>query len=236
MCDPLSLLATGATIVGGVVSAGAKYSAGVADELGARITASYMADSAAIQAGSADMIRANVPVLQQQADVLRDSADVARAKARINLARVQDQGDVVGAAQVASFTSRHIDPTSGSPLLLQLQTASRVKGDMDLIAAGAEVERANIRAQAANLDIGAAGEAGRAATAAGQAAVTYGNALSTVMKGQQSRIAGQYGAATSLLSTAASVFKSLGGGGGGGGDGTSFFPSASFLSEGLSFG
>lgn len=223
MCDPVTMMAivaggTAALKIGGsAISAIGSYNAGVQQDLGAQITAGYMAQNAKIQSGNAELTLGNVDILKQQADVIRDSGEVARAKARVALARTQDQGKVIEGAQVADFSSRNLDPTTGSPLLLQLLTASRVKGDMDLITASAEVERANIRTAAANLDVQAAGEAGKAAGLFSQAASTYGNALSTQLKGGQARTAGMFGAATALLSGAATAISSFGSSGGGGG-------------------
>jgi hypothetical protein len=196
MCDPFTLMALG----GSAVSAVGSVTGGIQANNGAGITADFLQHNAAIQSGNADLALGNVDILKKQADVMRESGDVARARARVALAKTQDQGDAVSGAQIAHFASSNLDPTSGSPLLLQLLTASRVKGDMDLISAGAEVERANIRTNAANIDVQAAGEAGRAASAYSQAASTYGNATATRLRGSQALTAGIFGAASSLLS------------------------------------
>jgi hypothetical protein len=130
MCDFLgTLLQAG----GGILSAIGQRNAGMQADLGGQITAGVMADNARIQSGNADLTLGNVDTLKKQADVMRESADVARAKARVALARTQDQGEAAAGDQVAHFASSNLDATSGSPLLLQLLNASRVKGDMDLI-------------------------------------------------------------------------------------------------------
>jgi hypothetical protein len=230
MCDPISLLAGAATIGGGALGAIGSVNAGNQADLGGQISAGVMADNARIQSGNADLTLGNVDMLKKQADVMRESGDLARARARVALARTQDQGTAAAGEQVAHFASSNLDATSGSPLLLQLLNASRVKGDQDLLSAGAEVERANIRTNAANLDTGAAGEAGKAAGMYSSAASTYGNALATQLRGGQARTAGQFGAATALLSTVPKLF-----GKGGSGDGSAFIPSASFLDHGFGF-
>jgi hypothetical protein len=201
MCDPFSMMA----LAGAGVSAGGSIMGGIAADDGSRVTADALANNAAIQSGNAELALGNVDILKKQADVMRESGEVARARARVALARTQDEGARVEAGQVAHFASSNLDPTSGSPLLLQLLTASRVKGDMDLISAGAEVDRANIRTQAANIDVQAAGEAGKAATMYSAAASSYGNALATRMRGSQARTAGYFGAATALLSAGGKI-------------------------------
>jgi hypothetical protein len=125
MCDPFTLMALG----GSAVSAVGSVTGGIQANNGAGITADFLQHNAAIQSGNADLALGNVDILKKQADVMRESGDVARARARVALAKTQDQGDAVSGAQIAHFASSNLDPTSGSPLLLQLLTASRVKGD-----------------------------------------------------------------------------------------------------------
>ena len=150
---------------------------------------------------------ASADILDKQADVAEMGVDFSWAKARTQIGRIEEQGRVTLAGQRSYFAGNNLDPTFGSPLLVQAITAGRVASDVDLTKAGAAIEAADAETRASTIRAQAAGQRG-------QALNQFYTAASAKMKGDADLTAGYLGAATAILSGAASM--SSGGGAGGG--------------------
>lgn len=132
-------------------------------------------------------------IASSNAALLRQSAGMEASEGKLSL----DQGALDTSRTVASlnrtlgsetagFSSGGLDPTSGSPLLLEGFSASQAATDMALIGAKAE--------------LGNAGALQQSASTLGQAASAQGQASAFGMKATQDVMAGWLGAGTSMLS------------------------------------
>lgn len=195
--DPftMALLAagTGANILG-------KLSAGASSK-------AMSAISSQIYGTNAEIANSNADTLDMQADVADMGVDFSWSKAKTQISRIEEQGRQVLSTQRSYFAGNNLDPTFGSPLLMQAITAGRVQSDVELTKAGAAIEAADARTRAANIRAQAAGQRGNALTQLYQQAGAQ-------MKGDADMTAGYFGAATALLS---GVTQFAGGGGFGGG-------------------
>lgn len=156
------------------------------------------ADIAGVNAGVANT---NADLLDTQAEIAGMGVDFAWAKAKTQIGRIQETGRQTLASQRSYFAAGNLDPTFGSPLLVQALTAGRVQSDIDLTEANASVEAADARTRQASIRAQAAGQRG---SALGQ---LYEQAAAK-MKGDADMTAGVLGAATSFLSFGGAVGRS----------------------------
>lgn len=180
--------------------------------------------NAGIQRRNAGQQNFAADILTTQADVADLGVDFAWSKARNNIAKVQDQGREVLAAQRSSFAAGNLDPTFGSPLLAQAITAGRIAADVDIIEAGAAIEAADAVTRAANIRFSAAGQRANAATSLNNELgidlnkkVLLQSKLSALKKGEADLDAGYIGAASAFLQGASSLSGGFSGGGSSGG-------------------
>jgi hypothetical protein len=156
------------------------------------------ASSSTIATMQADNFRGRERLDNLNADIARMGVDFAAAKERTELNKVAEAGRQTLSAQRHYFAGGNLDPTFGSPLLVQAMTAGRVATDMDIVKANFAIDKAN--AQTA--------EAGYRE----QARSDLVSAQMYDMKADSDLMAGVFGAAQSLLSFGSSA---AGGGGGG---------------------
>lgn len=164
-----------------------------------------------IHGNNAGIANSNADTLDTQADIADMGVDFSWSKAKTQISRIEEQGRQVLSSQRSYFAGNNLDPTFGSPLLMQAITAGRVQSDIDLTKAGAAIEAADARTRAANIRAQSAGQRGNALTSLYQQAGAQ-------MKGDADMTAGYLGAATAFLSGATSFatgggFGSFGGGG-----------------------
>lgn len=170
MCDPITLLTAGASIIGGISKSGS-------------------------DAATASAAAGNAAVAGKLADVQTLGADTASQKAGFDEARLRTQvGQVLGQAKTY-YAAHNLDPTFGSPLLIQGMTAAQGEVDAGLVRA----EGANARAQQL---------AAAASTAAGGASSSWQAAAATEQS-QNDLIAGVFGAGTALLKGGATPWAGL---------------------------
>ncbi|MBI5112869.1 MAG: hypothetical protein HZA68_12950 [Rhodovulum sp.] len=191
--DPLTIMMLAGTALGG---------------LGKLVGGSMGQEIADLQA---EIGRTNVANLQRKAGLERDQAGYAYAQGSLAESRTRAQLDRVMGGQTAFAAAGGLDPTTGSPLLLEGFTAAQGATDVALIRANALT--------------GAAAAYSRSASTMADAATAAGQALAAEMKGDQDMVAGIFGAASTLLTGAGQAWKGLGGtggasGGGGGWTGT----------------
>lgn len=134
----------------------------------------------------------NTALLKTKAETEALGADLAYAKGTLEDSRTRDAIARALGGETAHYAASNLDPTSGSPLLLQAFSATQGQIDINLIHARAGIEAAAAHSRAA----------GTLAEAAGSA----GQELSIKMKGDQDMLAGYFGAATSLLSAGSKMF------------------------------
>lgn len=160
----------------------------------------------------AGVAKTNTDLLNTQADIAGMGVDFAASKERETLGKIEDAGRQTLSAQRSYFAGNNLDPTFGSPLLVQAMTAGRVATDRDLAETSFAIDRANSLSNEATLRGQAAGSAGQALTS------LYGQA-GAQMKGSADMTAGYLGAATALLSGVGAMkgfnFPSFSGGSGG---------------------
>lgn len=197
--DPFTLALSAA---GTGISALSKYLGGVSSKALTGLSAQF--------AGiNADLANSNADTLDTQADIAAMGVDFSWSKAKTQIARVTEQGRQTLASQRSYFAGNNLDPTFGSPLLVQAITAGRVQSDVDLTKAEAAIGAADARTREANIRAQAAGQRGNAL---GQLFQQAG----ALMKGDADMTAGMLGAATSFLQFGAFAGKSgLFDGGGG---------------------
>lgn len=189
--DPFTLALAGA---GAATGALGKYLAGASSQAIAQLQAQIYGT----QAATANM---NADTLGAQAEIADMGVDFSWARAKTQIGRIEDQGRQVLASQRSYFAGGNLDPTFGSPLLVQALTAGRVQSDVDLVKANATVEAADALTRGANIRAQAAGQRSSALTA------LYSQA-GALMKGDADMTAGILGAATSLLTFGGTVGRS----------------------------
>jgi hypothetical protein len=74
---------------------------------------------------------------------LKNNADMALRQSTFEQNRVSNQLDSVFSAQVGTFAGGNLDPTSGSPAILQLQSAAQAETDRQLLGARGAGARAD---------------------------------------------------------------------------------------------
>lgn len=138
---------------------------------------------------------ANVASLERRAALEREQAGYAYAKGGLEESRTRDQLARVLGGQTAAFAAGGLDPTAGSPLLLEGYTAAQGATDIALIRA--------------NTQTGVAGAYSRAASTMADAATMAGQAGAAKMKGDQDMVAGIFGAGSTLLLGAGKAWPGL---------------------------
>jgi hypothetical protein len=85
---------------------------------------------------------------------LRQNADMAMMRSTFEQNRIDDQLDAVTGAQVNYFAGGNLDPSSGSPAVLQAMSAAQGETDKMLAAARGAQERADAFQQISDLESG----------------------------------------------------------------------------------
>lgn len=180
--DPFTL----AMVAGTGVSAIGKLMAGASSSAMDQV----QAKAYGVQAQTA---QTNTGILNEQADAADMGVDFAASKEREQLGKIAEAGRQTLSAQRSYFAGNNLDPTFGSPLLVQAMTAGRISTDMDLAKTSFAVDKANALSNEASLR-------GQAAGSAGQALNALLGQSGALMKSDADLTAGYLGAATSLLS------------------------------------
>lgn len=175
MCDPIMLLSA-------AVAGGGKLYEGLA--------------GSSAHSRSAALAESNAELLRTQGKTRELGADIAVTRGNYDEFLSRRKVSHVLASETAHFASGNVDPTYGSPLMVQGFSAAQGETDAQLIRARMMGERADVLTSAANIY-------GQAYQQTARAEVERSSA-------QTSLISGVLGAATSLLSTA-SKWTSLGG-------------------------
>jgi hypothetical protein len=149
----------------------------------------------------------NAMLYGSQADVAHLGVDFAASKERTELGKVYEAGRQTLAAQRSYFAGGNLDPTFGSPLLVQAITAGRIATDADIAKASFAIGKADALTTEANLR-------GQAYGATLQAQSDRASAAALRDKGDADMLSGLLGAGTSLLSGLSGMSGGFGGGGG----------------------
>ncbi len=149
--------------------------------------------------GAGQQYRQAKRVTRMKQATLKANADMAMAQSTFEQNRIDDQIDAVQGAQVNYFAGGNIDPTSGSPAILQAMTEAQGETDKMLVAARGVQQRADAYQQISDLESGLSDQ----------------------------RVGMSYGVGTTLLNTASELLAmfgpkgQFGGGGSKGGRGSS---------------
>lgn len=200
--DPFTI---GLAMAGSALSAFGKLSAAGAQSRADTDDAELSLRQADLYGLNAETAKSNVGILTTQAEIAGMGEDFAFAKARMQKGRIIEKGRQTLAAQRSEFVSRNVDPTFGSPLLTQAITAGRIAQDLDLTDAGAAIEAADAKTRKAGILNQAAGAQGQVVTSIGQQLTSQLRARSLFTRSNDDVTAGVTGAASSLLSTGASL-------------------------------
>lgn len=176
----------------------------------------------------------NAGILNQQADIAGMGVDFAASRERSVLGKIADAGRETLSAQRSYFAGNNLDPTFGSPLLVQAMTAGRIATDMDLAKTSFAIDKANALSNEATIRGQAAGAVGQglsdmlgasatrltAAATRSSADAARASAGMALQKADADTQAGYFGAATAMLSGVSALkgvsFPSFSSGGGGG--------------------
>lgn len=189
--DPFTLAMAGIQAVAGGLGMAGQIMGGNAGARNARYTAM-------MHAGNAEIGKINAQIAQTNADMALVSSTFEGNRSAAETERVLG-------GQVASLSARGIDPTYGSPLVIQGLTAAQGASDVALAQAGGAVGYAAGLAQKDRVLAGVT-----------DSLMSGYNALA---KGRQQQQAAYLGAATTLLQTITKMPGLQGGGFGGGGGG-----------------
>lgn len=164
MCDPFNLFAS--------MAAGGKLVEGAAG---------YGSHSQA-----ANLAEGNAELLRTQAEIAKGNADLAITRGNYDEFLSRRKTGHVLSAESAHFAGGHVDPTFGSPLVIQGYSAAQGETDAQLIRARAMTERADALTGAANISgqsaaqlYKASAESGAALVAALTAPINAGTAFLT---------------------------------------------------------
>jgi hypothetical protein len=146
---------------------------------------------------SAGIARDNADLLDRQGEIAKESAGLSLTKGAWDASQVARALQTTQAGNVSHFAGRNIDPSSGSPLLMQGFSAAQGATDMALAAAKGE--------------IGYAEGLTRSSGIFGQAASQQWKAAQDEQAATTARISGLFGAATTLLSAGAAPWAGIGG-------------------------
>src|ERR1700694_4491866 len=85
----------------------------------------------------------NASLLSEQADVAHQGIDFAASKEASTIGKITEAGRATLAAQRSYFAGGNLDPSFGSPLLVQAMTAGRVATDIGVAKASFAIDKAN---------------------------------------------------------------------------------------------
>ncbi|MBR0700175.1 hypothetical protein JQ599_09710 [Bradyrhizobium diazoefficiens] len=148
----------------------------------------------------ADAANSNAEILGTQADIAGMGVDFAASKERTALGKLAEIGRSTLASQRSYFAGNNLDPTFGSPLVVQSVTAGRISTDMELTKAQFEIDKANALSTEASLR-------GQASASASQALTSLISQKAYLEKGDADMTAGILGAASAFLGGATSMAK-----------------------------
>lgn len=152
----------------------------------------YMGSSlASLQSSIAS---ANASFLKQQAGMEEEEGQASLAQGRLQQSRTIAQVNTVLGGQTGKFAASNLDPTYGSPLLLEGYTAGQGATDVAL--------------EGAKASMGLAGASMQAAGTLAQAATAQGQASAYSMQSTQDILSGYLGAATTGLQGGSNVMMS----------------------------
>lgn len=166
--DPLTIMMLGSTALSAIGKLGAGFQGSSIDEMQQKIA------------------QQNADLLVSRAKLEAESGQLAFAQGGLEASRTAAQIQRTLGGATAHFAASNLDPTVGSPLLVEGFSAGQGATDLALIAARASMGNAQALGKAA-------GSMAEAAGAQGQAAAFGMKATSDVM-------AGYFGAASSILS------------------------------------
>ncbi len=154
-------------------------------------------DADLAQAGNydkrAEISDLNAMLYGSQADVAHLGVDFAASKERVELGKIFESGRQTLETQRSYFAGGNLDPTFGSPLLVQAITAGRVATDADLAKARFAIDKADALTTEANLR-------GQSYSATLQAQSDRASADALRKKADNDVLAGIFGAGSALLS------------------------------------
>jgi hypothetical protein len=218
--DPISLAmlaSAGVNAVGKLMGSSSAVAMDRLQQQGFRLQQKSFETQAGVYDTRVGIDNLNTDILNKQADVAGLGVEFAASKERQALGHIAQTGAETLAAQRSYFAGNNLDPTFGSPLLVQAMTAGRISTDMDIVKASFAIDRANALSNEATLRGQATGSAGQTLTDilnAGNARLSAAgadlNAQGAGMKADADNMAGWLGAASALLS-GASAFKGGGG-------------------------
>lgn len=130
----------------------------------------------------------NTKLLLRSADLQDDMESFVVARSNFEASRVRDAVKKVSGAQVTHWAANNLDPTTGSPMLIAMQTAEQGEADVGLVRAQGFLDAAEVQSKKARI-------LGEAAGSAWQEAMVRERAF-------ENRMAGYFGAAGTLLNTA----------------------------------
>lgn len=154
---------------------------------------------------SAEIARSNAQLLTQQADTAKDAAKLSLLEGGWKASQIGRAVRSTQASLTSYFAGNNMDPTMGTPALMQGYSAAQGATDMALAAARGDVGYADGLTKASRIYGDAADQQWRAAQ--------QDQAASTAL------VSGFFGAATSLLSLGSTPWPGLSGGGAGTGGG-----------------
>ncbi|MCK1407657.1 hypothetical protein [Bradyrhizobium sp. 76] len=135
------------------------------------------------------------------AEIAGMGVDFAASKEKTELGKIAEMGRSTLAAQRSYFAGGNLDPSFGSPLLVQGQTAGRIQTDMNIAAASFDIDKANALTSKASYQA--------------QGASDMLSATMARYKGDADMTAGIIGAGSALLSGVSAMGGGAGGGSGG---------------------
>lgn len=177
MCDPVTLL----MIAGGVASAGGSLFSGAAGNKANKL--------------NAEIARGNAETLTRQAGIERELAELPLLKGAFETAKLRRAGARVMGGQFAGFQAAGLDPTAGSPLLVQASTAAQIEVDAALIDAQAQLDHASALSKVART--------------LGEATGQFGSAAGFAQRASDSLVAGVLGAGAAILNAGGKAWSGL---------------------------
>jgi len=193
MCDPISLGVMAVGAVGTGLKAYGSIKAGQAKS-------QELVSQAAVYGVQKQIAQSNVNFLNSEADIVDISSSLAFAKAAQGESRLRKTEDLVEGQNRADAANRNLDPTTGSPMLIQMRNAMQFQSDIDTLRATGSMESADIKMRAANLRQQAVGEQGRVFTAA-----ISGD--SSILQAANVKTASYISAASEIMGGAAKIYQ-----------------------------
>lgn len=202
MCDPGTILG----VAGLGAQVGGAFMKGTTDAENYVDKAKYSMLQADMYGETADAALGNLDLLRTQAAIAHGNVDIAQAKGRLDESRVTEAGHKTLVAQKLSFAYRNIDPTYGSPLVMQAKAAGDIETDIGLVRAGTAISVAQALTGEANVEQQGLGQANAAVTARGNAILSLTNAGMNLRNADNQGPATILSAGTSLLTGGAKIW------------------------------